>query len=86
MRDPIFYRWHAFVDNVFQTHKARLSPYTEAQLTFPGIVVNNIQIGADGQKANVVNTHWQTTDLNLSKGKIRFPTNLMNILSIFNLL
>jgi tyrosinase len=68
MRDPVFYRWHAFVDSVFQAHKARLPPYTEPQLTFPGIVVNNIQIGTDGQKPNVVNTHWQTTDLNLTKG------------------
>lgn len=24
MRDPIFYRWHAFVDDLFQEHKQRL--------------------------------------------------------------
>jgi hypothetical protein len=27
MRDPMFYRWHAFVDDVFQEHKATLSRY-----------------------------------------------------------
>lgn len=73
MRDPAFYRWHAFVDNVFQAHKARLPPYTESQLTFPGIVVNDIQIGAVGGRANVVNTHWQLTDLNLTKGMDFIP-------------
>lgn len=27
MRDPIFYRWHAFVDDVFQQHKGTLPRY-----------------------------------------------------------
>lgn len=69
MRDPIFYRWHAFIDSVFQKHKKRLTPYTESQLTFLNIVVDNIQIGTDGEKENVVNTHWMTTDFDLSSGK-----------------
>lgn len=29
MRDPIFYRWHAYVDYVFQQHKETLPPYSE---------------------------------------------------------
>lgn len=27
MRDPIFYRWHAFVDDIFQEHKNVLNRY-----------------------------------------------------------
>lgn len=27
MRDPIFYRWHAFVDDIFQEHKNLLNRY-----------------------------------------------------------
>lgn len=48
MRDPVFYRWHAWVDEVFQTHKAMLPPYTADQLTYPGVSVAAIQMQAEG--------------------------------------
>lgn len=32
MRDPIFYRWHAYIDYIFQEHKSTLPRYTEAQV------------------------------------------------------
>jgi Hemocyanin, copper containing domain len=32
MRDPIFYRWHKFIDSLFQQFKATLSPYTTQQV------------------------------------------------------
>lgn len=32
MRDPVFYRWHAWVDDVFQEHKESLTPYTTQQV------------------------------------------------------
>lgn len=68
MRDPIFYRWHAYIDDIFQAHKATLNPYTAQQLTYPGVTISALQIGTDGGKPNALNTHWQTSDLNLSKG------------------
>lgn len=68
MRDPIFYRWHAYIDEIFQMHKSSLQPYTVNQLSYPGINVSAIQIQADGGRPNVVNTHWQQSDLNLNKG------------------
>ena len=73
MRDPIFYRWHAWVDEIFQTHKMSLAPYTAQQLTYPGVSVAAIQVAADGGKANVINTHWQQSDLNLAKGMDFIP-------------
>lgn len=33
LRDPIFYRWHRFVDNIFQQYKATLKPYDKAQVS-----------------------------------------------------
>lgn len=27
MRDPIFYRWHAYIDDIFQEFKATLPAY-----------------------------------------------------------
>lgn len=32
MRDPIFYRWHAFIDDIFQEHKNTLPRYTIQQV------------------------------------------------------
>lgn len=32
MRDPVFYRWHAYVDDIFQNFKENLPPYTMAQV------------------------------------------------------
>ncbi|WP_407809600.1 tyrosinase family protein, partial [Staphylococcus aureus] len=28
LRDPIFYRWHRFIDNIFQEYKCSLPCYT----------------------------------------------------------
>lgn len=32
MRDPVFYRWHAFVDDIFQEHKNLLPRYNTQQV------------------------------------------------------
>lgn len=32
MRDPIFYRWHAYIDDLFQLHKGSLPRYTVARV------------------------------------------------------
>ncbi len=34
MRDPIFYRWHKFIDSLFQQFKATLKPYTAKEVGF----------------------------------------------------
>ena len=73
MRDPMFYRMHKFVDDMFQEHKMSLSPYTTQQLTYPGVSVAAIQIAAEGGRPNVINTHWQQSDLNLYKGMDFIP-------------
>lgn len=32
MRDPIFYRWHAYIEFIFQSFKSTLPRYSEAQV------------------------------------------------------
>lgn len=32
MRDPIFYRWHAFIDSIFSKYKATLPSYSQQQV------------------------------------------------------
>lgn len=34
MRDPIFYRWHSFLDDIFEEHKRKLHPYTADRVRF----------------------------------------------------
>lgn len=33
MRDPVFYRWHAFIDDIFQVYKRSISRYTVQQVS-----------------------------------------------------
>jgi len=42
MRDPIFYRWHGYIQRKFRDYKnvvAMTSPYTDMELSFPGVKV-----------------------------------------------
>lgn len=68
MRDPVFYRIHAYVNDLFQMHKAKLNPYTAQQLTFPGVVVNSLLVQQAQGRVNALNTHWQQSDVNLTRG------------------
>lgn len=71
MRDPIFYRWHSFIDFVFTKLKNKLPAYSvDQQLAFDGITVNsvNVQITKQGPAPNVLLTYWQQSDVDLSAG------------------
>lgn len=73
MRDPIFYRWHAYIDDIFQEHKNRLTPYSVDDLEYKGISVPGIQVASDGGRPNILETFWQQSDLNLSRGMDFMP-------------
>lgn len=71
MRDPIFYRWHSFIDQVFRRHKNRLNPYVPAQhFAFNGVTVNSVrvQVNQRNAPANTLLTFWQRAELNLGTG------------------
>lgn len=68
MRDPIFYRWHAYIDDIFQEHKATLPRYGTDRLNYPGITVSGVQLQAQGGSANTISTFWQQSDVDLSRG------------------
>jgi len=71
LRDPIFYRWHRFVDNLFQDHKGLLKPYTREQLSFEGIHVLSAMVHA--KQNNIVTTYMKDDHLDISHG-INFGT------------
>nr|BBM95984.1 tyrosinase 1 [Plautia stali] len=69
MRDPIFYRWHAFVDDIFQEHKNTLPRYTQQQLEYSGVKITSVEVQSDGQvPKNRLQTFWQRSDVDLSRG------------------
>nr|WGN96286.1 setae polypeptide [Ochrogaster lunifer] len=70
MRDPFFYRWHAWIDDVFQRHKESraVRPYTRSQLENPGVQVTSVAVETDGGQTNVLNTFWMMSDVDLSRG------------------
>ncbi|XP_045478104.1 phenoloxidase 1-like [Harmonia axyridis] len=68
MRDPIFYRWHAHIDDIFQEFKATIPSYPVDQLAYQGVTVSNIEIQSQGSPNNMINTFWQQSDVDLSRG------------------
>ncbi|XP_031638947.1 phenoloxidase 2-like, partial [Contarinia nasturtii] len=68
MRDPVFYRWHAYIDDLFQEHKQRLPQYTTQQLDYSGIRVTGVEVQPKRGPANTLQTFWQQSDVDLSRG------------------
>jgi tyrosinase len=33
LRDPVFYRWHQHIDDIFERHKSMLEPYPVEEVT-----------------------------------------------------
>ncbi|CAG4931475.1 unnamed protein product [Colias eurytheme] len=67
MRDPIFYRWHAYVDDMFTLYKNKLPPYTTDKLDFPGVRVSSVSIESPGG-ANALSTQWEQSTVELGRG------------------
>jgi tyrosinase len=80
--DPVFYRWHAYIDDIFQQHKQKLTPYTVAELAYDGVTVAGVQVLPTSGAVNTFQTAWQQSDVNLARG-MDFVTATGNILARF---
>ena len=49
IRDPIFFRWHKFIDDTFVLHKKTLAPYEEANLRFNSVVLDEVSVSQVGK-------------------------------------
>lgn len=90
MRDPIFYRWHSFIDSIFVKLKNQLQPYQTDDLQFDGINVEAISVRITARISNVTPnilvTYWQKSDVDLGAGLDFGPGNVyaqVRILSAF---
>lgn len=72
MRDPIFYRWHSFIESVFVRYKNTLPSYNVAQhFAYNGVTVDSINVQITRGKnpsANTLLTFWQKSDVDLAAG------------------
>lgn len=66
LRDPIFYRWHRFIDNIFQQYKNRLPPYNKSQLGFTGMEVRNVSLDTEHVDPHVVHTTFTNSLLDIT--------------------
>ncbi|XP_063613208.1 phenoloxidase 3-like [Penaeus indicus] len=67
MRDPVFYRWHKFVDDTFQEYKLMQEPYTEKELNLPGVKIERAGVVRNNE-ADILHTGWNTRLFEASRG------------------
>lgn len=67
MRDPIFYRWHSLINDLFMEHKNRLPQYKTNQLHVEGIQVTDIKLFVN-ENINELSTFWNKSDIDLGRG------------------
>lgn len=71
MRDPIFYRWHSFIDSVFVRYKNTLPKYPTNKIAYPGIEIKSVQtkiMRQSNSPTNVLLTFWQKSQVDLAAG------------------
>uniref|UniRef100_A0A2L2Y4H8 Hemocyanin C chain n=2 Tax=Parasteatoda tepidariorum TaxID=114398 RepID=A0A2L2Y4H8_PARTP len=64
LRDPIFYRWHRFIDDMFNEYKKKLEPYDPDELGFPSVEIESVRVAA--HQDNIVTTTFEEDELDLS--------------------
>lgn len=83
MRDPVFYRWHTFIQQLFERHKARLPPYrVDQHLAFDGISVLLVQLQIDGDApapVNTLQTFWQRRTVQMSAELLYGHSDLVHV-------
>ncbi|XP_067015254.2 phenoloxidase 1 [Anabrus simplex] len=68
MRDPVFYRLHMAIDDIFQTYKSTLPGYPVQELYFRNVRVNKLSVQVEGKDENQLFTFWKKSAVNLSNG------------------
>merc|ERR1719508_193882 len=66
MRDPVFFRWHGFIESVLKEYKNRMGRYTEVDLGFPGIAVLNASVQPVNGAPNTFYTYREMATVNVN--------------------
>jgi len=82
MRDPIFYRWHGYVDSMFRQYKNRLTdsaPYSDEDLGFPGVRVVSAVVQSQGGVPNTFYTYSELSSVRLNSLSSTSPGSRMTV-------
>jgi len=79
MRDPIFYRWHGAMHDLVKEYKNRLAPYSEADLSFPGVTSVSASVRSEGGEENTFYTYREMASVNLDSLESTFPGSRMSL-------
>merc|ERR1719508_291308 len=79
MRDPVFFRWHGFVESVFKDYKNRMGRYSEVDLGFPGIDVVNATVQPQRGAPNTFYTYREMASVNLNSLDSTSPGSRMSL-------
>lgn len=67
--DPVFYRWHKMIDNIFTQLKSKMPAYQPKDLAFEGIRIVSLDFLDDSNKVTQqLITFWQQTIVDLQNG------------------
>jgi len=56
-RDPVFSRWHKYVDDIFMSYKNWLGTYTDQDLDFPGVNLTSASVRVKPEVGDVNTLH-----------------------------
>merc|ERR1719154_46358 len=57
LRDPIFSRWHKYIDDIFLYYKDKFGPYTDQDLDFEGVKISSVSVMSKGaDSSNILYT------------------------------
>lgn len=60
-RDPVFWRWHAQINDLFTSHKNSLKPYTEQEVGFLLVLIFRVWNGSFVPTQSIINFNmWAT--------------------------
>ncbi|XP_071956170.1 hemocyanin AA6 chain-like [Antedon mediterranea] len=65
VRDPVFFRWHKYIDNLFVMHKNMLDPYSADDLGFKNIKLEEISVKVNDCDQNVLTTRMEYVNVDI---------------------
>jgi len=82
MRDPIFYRWHSYVESLFKHYKNKLAeeePYSDEELSFPGVKVVSASVQPAKGDVDTFYTYREMASVRLDNIDATSPGSRMSI-------
>ena len=82
MRDQIFYHWHGYVLSIFSEYKNnlnRLTPYSDAELSFSGVRVVSATVQSQGGEPNTFYTYREMANVRLNSLDSTSPASRISV-------